>query len=103
MAALITSDRRILVVRTSPPWHFFLAKGQNLKVLFGQANAGDSRSVLCVGGEAKPMSYDHKPVNQGENARIVAAGGFVEFGRVNGEDSCNHVHRVQELITIGST
>lgn len=30
------------------------------------------------------MSYDHKPVNKGENARIVAAGGFVEFGRVNG-------------------
>jgi len=48
------------------------------------ANAGDSRSVLSVKGEAKPMSYDHKPVNKEENARIVAAGGFVEFGRVNG-------------------
>jgi hypothetical protein len=31
------------------------------------------------------MSHDHKPVNRGENNRIVAAGGFVEFGRVNGE------------------
>ena len=30
------------------------------------------------------MSHDHKPVNKEENARIVAAGGFVEFGRVNG-------------------
>ncbi len=30
------------------------------------------------------MSYDHKPTNDGENARITAAGGFVEFGRVNG-------------------
>lgn len=49
-----------------------------------QANAGDSRSVLSVGGEAKPMSFDHKPTNAGENARIVAGGGFVEFGRVNG-------------------
>ncbi|KAM0753554.1 PP2C-domain-containing protein [Meredithblackwellia eburnea MCA 4105] len=48
------------------------------------ANAGDSRSVLSVGGEATAMSYDHKPTNVGENARIVAAGGFVEFGRVNG-------------------
>jgi len=48
------------------------------------ANAGDSRSVLSVKGEALPMSYDHKPVNKEENARIVAAGGFVEFGRVNG-------------------
>lgn len=30
------------------------------------------------------MSFDHKPVNSGETSRIVAAGGFVEFGRVNG-------------------
>lgn len=30
------------------------------------------------------MSFDHKPGNKDENARIVAAGGFVEFGRVNG-------------------
>ncbi|TNY20377.1 phosphatase 2C-like domain-containing protein, partial [Rhodotorula diobovata] len=48
------------------------------------ANAGDSRAVMSVGGEAKPLSFDHKPTNQGENSRIVAAGGFVEFGRVNG-------------------
>jgi len=48
------------------------------------ANAGDSRSVLSVKGEAKAMSHDHKPVNKDENARIVAGGGFVEFGRVNG-------------------
>ena len=31
------------------------------------ANAGDSRSVLSVRGEAKPMSYDHKPGNKGES------------------------------------
>ncbi|KAL9937115.1 hypothetical protein V8E36_004350 [Tilletia maclaganii] len=48
------------------------------------ANAGDSRSVLSLKGEAKPMSYDHKPTNQKETTRIVGAGGFVEFGRVNG-------------------
>ncbi|CAG8723836.1 21579_t:CDS:2, partial [Cetraspora pellucida] len=40
-------------------------------------NAGDSRAVLSVDGEAQPMSEDHKP-------RITDAGGFVEFGRVNG-------------------
>ncbi|OAV98500.1 hypothetical protein PTTG_07131 [Puccinia triticina 1-1 BBBD Race 1] len=61
VAALITPDGKILV-----------------------ANAGDSRSVLCVNGVAEPMSHDHKPVNRDENNRIVAAGGFVEFGRVNG-------------------
>lgn len=48
------------------------------------ANSGDSRSVLSVSGEAKPMSFDHKPTNPEENARICSAGGFVEFGRVNG-------------------
>lgn len=30
------------------------------------------------------MSNDHKPTNEEETARITAAGGFVEFGRVNG-------------------
>lgn len=30
------------------------------------------------------MSFDHKPQNEGEKARICAAGGFVDFGRVNG-------------------
>ncbi len=66
-----------------------------------QGNAGDSRSVLGVKGRAKPLSYDHKPQNEGkrlclcllgprltvksgEKARICAAGGFVDFGRVNG-------------------
>ncbi|KAI9796534.1 MAG: Protein phosphatase 2C 2 [Piccolia ochrophora] len=48
------------------------------------ANAGDSRSVLGVKGRAKPLSFDHKPQNEGEKARINAAGGFVDFGRVNG-------------------
>lgn len=47
-------------------------------------NAGDSRTVLGVKGRAKPLSFDHKPQNEGEKARICAAGGFVDFGRVNG-------------------
>lgn len=61
VSALLTLDGRIIV-----------------------ANSGDSRSVLGYKGEAIPMSHDHKPVNEGEHARITAAGGFVEFGRVNG-------------------
>lgn len=48
------------------------------------ANAGDSRSVLGIKGRAKPLSFDHKPQNEGEKARISAAGGFVDFGRVCG-------------------
>jgi serine/threonine protein phosphatase PrpC len=30
-----------------------------------QANAGDSRSVISVKGEVKPLSFDHKPSNEG--------------------------------------
>jgi len=48
------------------------------------ANAGDSRSVLGVKGQVEPLSFDHKPTNDGERARISSAGGYVEFGRVNG-------------------
>lgn len=48
------------------------------------ANSGDSRAVLGYKGEAKALSHDHKPTNKEETARITSAGGFVEFGRVNG-------------------
>ncbi|CAI8020910.1 Probable protein phosphatase 2C T23F11.1 [Geodia barretti] len=48
------------------------------------ANAGDSRAVACVAGRVKELSFDHKPYNQGEQARIFRAGGWVEFNRVNG-------------------
>ncbi|TFY81911.1 hypothetical protein EWM64_g2100 [Hericium alpestre] len=61
VAALITADGKIYV-----------------------ANAGDSRSVISVKGEGKPLSFDHKPQNDIEKNRIVNAGGFIEFGRVNG-------------------
>lgn len=40
--------------------------------------------MLGYKGEAKAMSNDHKPTNKEETARITTAGGFVEFGRVNG-------------------
>jgi protein phosphatase 2C family protein 2/3 len=61
ISALVTGDNKIIV-----------------------ANAGDSRGVLSVNGVAKPLSFDHKPANETERKRIVAAGGFIEFGRVNG-------------------
>lgn len=48
------------------------------------ANVGDSRAVACVSGKVEPLSEDHKPNNELENKRIVAAGGYVECNRVNG-------------------
>jgi protein phosphatase 2C family protein 2/3 len=62
VAALITHDWKLIV-----------------------ANAGDSRAVLCSKGEAVPLSFDHKPTNAEETNRIVNAGGYVDFGRVNGK------------------
>jgi len=48
------------------------------------ANAGDSRAVACINGRAIPLSRDHKPTLKDERKRIEAAGGFVEYKRVNG-------------------
>ena len=49
------------------------------------ANTGDSRAVLARGGDAVPLSHDHKPYNPEEKARIEAAGSHVKFNRVNGD------------------
>ncbi|XP_034935554.1 probable protein phosphatase CG10417 [Chelonus insularis] len=58
-----------------------ILKGQDLYV----ANAGDSRCVLCRNGEAVELSLDHKPEDEPEMKRIMAAGGKVTAdGRVNG-------------------
>lgn len=48
------------------------------------ANVGDSRCVLSRQGEAYPLSFDHKPGDEGELKRINKAGGTVgPDGRVN--------------------
>lgn len=48
------------------------------------ANSGDSRAVLCSKKMAIPLSYDHKPQNPDEQARIEKVGHFVEDDRVDG-------------------
>jgi len=55
---------------------------KNSKIYCG--NAGDSRAVASMRGRVEEMSYDHKPSNELEAKRIIAAGGYVEFNRVNG-------------------
>uniref|UniRef100_A0A8C3G3C7 Protein phosphatase 1G n=1 Tax=Cyclopterus lumpus TaxID=8103 RepID=A0A8C3G3C7_CYCLU len=58
-----------------------LIRGKQLIV----ANAGDSRCVVSERGKAVDMSYDHKPEDEVELARIKHAGGKVTMdGRVNG-------------------
>ncbi|KAE8698452.1 putative protein phosphatase 2C 59 [Hibiscus syriacus] len=41
------------------------------------ANVGDSRAVICIGGNAIAVSRDHKPDQTDERQRIEDAGGFV--------------------------
>jgi Serine/threonine protein phosphatase len=48
-------------------------------------NAGDSRAILCKGGQALPLSFDHKPNNPTEINRVKEAGGFVKYKRVDGD------------------
>ncbi|RKP24921.1 phosphatase 2C-like domain-containing protein [Syncephalis pseudoplumigaleata] len=48
------------------------------------ANVGDARAVLCRGGKAIRMSYDHKGTDQRESQRITDKGGFMMGNRVNG-------------------
>ena len=49
------------------------------------ANSGDSRTVMSKEGVAVPLSFDHKPANEAESARIFGAGGSVMMNRVNGD------------------
>jgi protein phosphatase PTC1 len=48
------------------------------------ANAGDARAVLCRGGKAVRLTYDHKGSDKQEAKRVTDAGGFMMSGRVNG-------------------
>jgi protein phosphatase 1L len=41
------------------------------------ANVGDSRAVICINGEARALSNDHKPNRTDERQRIEDAGGVV--------------------------
>jgi serine/threonine protein phosphatase PrpC len=49
------------------------------------ANLGDCRAVLCRAGAALNLTVDCKASRPDEIARIVAAGGFVNKGRVRGQ------------------
>ncbi|KAL6626314.1 hypothetical protein ACP70R_030040 [Stipagrostis hirtigluma subsp. patula] len=48
------------------------------------ANAGDCRAVLCRKGEAVELSRDHRPTYDAELQRVIASGGYIEDGYLNG-------------------
>ncbi|KXS19598.1 PP2C-domain-containing protein [Gonapodya prolifera JEL478] len=47
-------------------------------------NVGDARVVLCRGGKAIRLTYDHKGSDPTEQQRISDSGGFIMNNRVNG-------------------
>ena len=49
------------------------------------ANAGDCRAMSCsFSGQIIHQTKDHKPTDPKEEARIMKAGGYINYGRVNG-------------------
>lgn len=58
-----------------------ISKQKNILIC---ANSGDSRTVLSCNRLSKALSFDHKPTLKSEQSRIIAADGFVEMDRVNG-------------------
>jgi len=50
------------------------------------ANIGDSRCLLGhINGSVEPLSRDHKPDNEEEKTRILAAAGKVRMNRIDGD------------------
>ena len=68
VAALVTNENKVYVVCLFSTNRTFVCYqcAKSLAFPFSQANAGDSRSVISIKGEAKQLSYDHKPQNDSE-------------------------------------
>ena len=78
----ISDNQELMREQSGSTATLILISKKNGKIIC--ANSGDSRTVLSIDGVAKTLSYDHKPNMINELSRIVAAGGYVEMGRVNG-------------------
>ncbi|RNF01219.1 putative phosphatase 2C [Trypanosoma conorhini] len=63
---------------------FFSAMKKDTAVHLQVGNVGDSRVLVCVNGQARAMTEDHKPNNVDERRRIEDCGGRVEGNRVDG-------------------
>jgi len=61
-----------------------LRKNQNGERCVYTANVGDSRAVLCRGGEALRLSVDHVPDDKEEYERLTKQNIKVDNGRIDG-------------------
>jgi len=78
------SSSHPLPSNTVAPSDALIPTDPSLRRVLYCANAGDARGVLCRGGQAIRLTYDHKGSDKQEAKRIMDAGGFVMSGRVNG-------------------
>jgi len=65
------------------------------------ANVGDARIVLCRGGRALRLSYDHKGSDENESRRVSNAGGLILNNRVNGGSSSLSIAECMACINQG--
>ena len=77
-------SNNLIASNTAATPNTFTPTDPNLRRVLYCANAGDARGVLCRGGKAIRLTYDHKGSDKQEAKRIMDAGGFVMSGRVNG-------------------
>lgn len=65
------------------------------------ANTGDSRAILCrKNGVVEQISEDHKPNTPSEKQRIESNGGFVQYGRTNGNLAMSRSFGDKNLIDV---
>lgn len=62
----------------------FLRRVPKVGRILTAANCGDARAVLSRAGRALRLSFDHRPVDVEERARVESCGGFVSCRRING-------------------
>ena len=79
--ARMTSPSRPEVAEAA---HAKLKSGATRQRVLYTANVGDARIILCRGGKALRLSYDHKGSDEKEGKRISNAGGLILNNRVNG-------------------
>jgi protein phosphatase PTC1 len=79
----LTVDADDLTTFSTPPFTPVKPPPGAKRVLY-TANAGDARAVLCRGGRALRLTYDHRGDDRLEARRIQDLGGFTMSGRVHG-------------------
>jgi protein phosphatase PTC1 len=83
-AAASAASAAIGTQQSSEATHAKLKTTASRQRVLYTANVGDARIVLCRGGKALRLSYDHKGSDENEGKRVANAGGLILNNRVNG-------------------